>query len=92
MRPTGRSERNGQSWVDRKYAPEYRQTIWGYCLHLPGIQLEVPLLARELVDIHKQYIWRFPACPEDRLVGSKVLVPERGPNFVPKAADIVDFT
>lgn len=48
-----------------------------------------PLLARELVDIHEQYIWRFLRAQKIDLSGRKSWCQSTDPDFVTKAADIV---
>jgi hypothetical protein len=47
------------------------------------------LLARELVDIHEQHIWRFLRAQKIDLSGRKSWCQSSDPEFVPKAADIV---
>ena len=48
-----------------------------------------PLLARELGDIHEQYIWRFLRAQKIDLSGRKSWCQSSDPDFVPKAADVV---
>jgi transposase len=48
-----------------------------------------PLLARELGDIHEQYIWRFLRSRKIDLSGRKSWCVSSDPDFVAKAADIV---
>jgi transposase len=48
-----------------------------------------PLLARELVDIHEQYIWRFLRAQKIDLSGRKSWCESTNPEFIAKAADIV---
>ena len=48
-----------------------------------------PLLARELGDIHEQYIWRFLRAQKIDLSGRKSWCESNDPEFVSKAADIV---
>jgi transposase len=48
-----------------------------------------PLMARELVDIHEQYIWRFLRAQEIGLAGRKSWCQSDDPDFAVKAADIV---
>src|SRR6185503_4413507 len=48
-----------------------------------------PLLARELGDIHEQYIWRFLRAQKIDLSGRKSWCQSNDPEFVSKAADIV---
>jgi transposase len=47
------------------------------------------LLARQLADIHEQYIWRFLRAQKIDLSGRKSWCESTDPEFVPKAADIV---
>ena len=47
------------------------------------------MLARELVDIHEQYIWRFLRAQKIDLSGRKSWCQSTDPDFVAKAADIV---
>ena len=48
-----------------------------------------PLLARELGDIHEQYIWRFLRAQKIDLSGRKSWCESNDPDFVAKAAEIV---
>jgi hypothetical protein len=48
-----------------------------------------PLPARELVEIHEQYIWRFLRTQKIDLSGRKSWCESNDPEFVAKAADIV---
>jgi transposase len=48
-----------------------------------------PLLARELVDIHEQHIWRFLRAQKIDLSGRKSWCQSTDPDFVSKAAEIV---
>ena len=48
-----------------------------------------PLLARDLGDIHEQYIWRFLRAQKIDLSGHKSWCQSSDPDFVPKAADVV---
>ena len=48
-----------------------------------------PLLARELGDIHEQYIWRFLRAQKIDLSGRKPWCESNDPEFVSKAADVV---
>jgi hypothetical protein len=54
-----------------------------------GFQLHGALLARELVDIHEQHIWRFLRAQKIDLSGRKSWCQSTDPDFVSKAADIV---
>lgn len=48
-----------------------------------------PLLSRELVDIHEQYIWRFLRAQNIDLSGRKSWCESNDPDFVAKSAEIV---
>ncbi len=48
-----------------------------------------PLLARALVDVHEQYIWRFLRAQKIDLSGRKSWCESHDPEFVAKAAEIV---
>jgi hypothetical protein len=48
-----------------------------------------PLPARELGDIHEQYIWRFLRAQKIDLSGRKSWCQSTDPDFVAKTADIV---
>jgi len=48
-----------------------------------------PLLARALVDVHEQYVWRFPRAHKIDLSGRKSWCESNDPEFVAKAAEIV---
>ena len=48
-----------------------------------------PLLARELGDVHEQYIWRFLRAQKIDLSGRKSWCESTDPEFVAKAAEIV---
>ena len=48
-----------------------------------------PLLARALVDVHEQYIWRFLRAQKIDLSGRKSWCESNDPEFVAKAAEIV---
>ncbi len=48
-----------------------------------------PLMARELGDIHEQYIWRFLRAQKIDLSGRKSWCQSTDPEFSAKAADIV---
>jgi hypothetical protein len=50
-----------------------------------------PLLARELGDIHERYIWRSLRAQKVDLSGRKSWCQSTDPDFVPKAADIVEL-
>lgn len=75
-----------------RYGPEHRQRILALldkpppagCSNWTG-----PLLARELVDIHEQIIWRFLRAQKIDLSGRKSWCQSTDPDFVPKATGIV---
>ena len=82
----------GDRGAEPKYGPEHGRRILamldqappaGYC------NWTALLLARELVDIHEQYIWRFLRAQKIDLSGRKSWCESTDPEFVPKAAEIV---
>ena len=90
-RMAGLSE-TGDRGNDPKYGSEHRQSILALLDKPPPAGYSnwtAPLLARELVDIHEQYIWRFLRSQKIDLSGRKSWCQSTDPDFVPKAADIV---
>jgi hypothetical protein len=76
----------------RKYGPEHDRRILVTLDQAPPpgySNWTAPLLARELVDVHEQYIWRFLRAQKIDLSGRKSWCVSTDPEFVPKAADIV---
>ena len=75
-----------------KYGPEQRKRILAMLDRPPPdgySDWTAPLLARELGDIHEQYIWRFLRAQKIDLSGRKSWCQSRDPEFAAKAADIV---
>jgi transposase len=90
-RMAGLSE-TGDRGNDPKYGPEHGQRILTLLDKPPPAGYSnwtAPLLARELVDIHEQYIWRFLRAQKIDLSGRKSWCQSTDPDFVSKAADIV---
>lgn len=82
----------GDRGAEPKYGPEHRKRILAMLDQPPPAGYSnwtAPLLARELVDIHEQYIWRFLRAQKIDLSGRKSWCQSTDPEFVPKAADIV---
>src|ERR1700733_7101862 len=90
-RMAGLSE-TGDRGAEPKYGPEHGKRILALLDQPPPAGYSnwtAPLLARELVDIHEQYIWRFLRRHKIDLSGRKSWCETTDPEFVPKAADIV---
>jgi transposase len=90
-RMDGLSE-TGDRGAEPKYGPEHGQRILALLDQPPPAGYSnwtAPLLARELVDIHEQYIWRFLRAQKIDLSGRKSWCQSTDPDFVAKAADIV---
>jgi len=90
-RMAGLSE-TGDRGADPKYGPEHGQRILAMLDQPPPAGYSnwtAPLLARQLMDIHEQYIWRFLRAQKIDLSGRKSWCQSTDPEFVPKAADIV---
>ena len=82
----------GDRGAERRYRPEHGRRILALLDQAPPAGYSnwtAPLLARELVDIHEQYIWRFLRAQKIDLSGRKSWCESSDPEFVPKAADIV---
>jgi transposase len=82
----------GDRGAEPKYGPEHCQRILAMLDQPPPAGYSnwaAPLLARELGDIHEQYIWRFLRAQKIDLSGRKSWCQSTDPEFVPKAADIV---
>ena len=91
QRMTGLSE-TGDRGAEPRYGPEHGRRILAMLDQAPPAGYSnwtAPLLARELVDIHEQYIWRFLRAQKIDLSGRKSWCESTDPEFVPKAADIV---
>jgi transposase len=90
-RMAGLSE-TGDRGNEPKYGPEHGQRILALLDKPPPAGYSnwtAPLPARDLVDIHEQYIWRFLRAQKIDLSGRKSWCRSTDPDFVPKAADIV---
>ena len=90
-RLAGLSE-TGDRGPERKYGEEHNKRILVLLDRPPPdgyANWSAPLLARELVDIHEQYIWRFLRAQKIDLSGRKSWCQSTDPEFVAKAADIV---
>src|SRR5438477_1856064 len=82
----------GERGAEPKYGVEHQQRILAMLDRPPPAgyaNWTAPLLARELGDIHEQYIWRFLRAQKIDLSGRKSWCQSNGPEFVSKAADIV---
>src|ERR1700692_676601 len=90
-RMAGLSE-TGDRGNEPKYGPKHGQRILALLDKPPPAGYSnwtAPLLARDLVDIHEQHIWRFLRAQKIDLSGRKSWCQSTDPDFVPKAADIV---
>jgi transposase len=90
-RIAGLSE-TGDRGAEPKYGPGHGKRILAMLDQPPPAGYSnwtAPLLARELVDIHEQYIWRFLRRQKIDLSGRKSWCQSTDPDFVPKAAGIV---
>jgi transposase len=90
-RMAGLSE-TGDRGAEPKYGLEHDKRILALLDQPPPAGYSnwtAPLLARELVDIHEQYIWRFLRRLKIDLSGRKSWCQSTDPDFVPKAAEIV---
>jgi len=90
-RMAGLSE-TGDRGNEPKYGPEHGQRILALLDKPPPAGYSnwtAPLLARELADIHEQYIWRFLRAQKIDLSGRKSWCQSTDPDFVSKAAEIV---
>lgn len=91
QRMAGLSE-TGDRGAEPRYGPEHGRRILALLDQAPPAGYSnwtAPLLARELVDIHEQYIWRFLRAQKIDLSGRKSWCESTDPEFVPKAAEIV---
>lgn len=90
-RLAGLSE-TGERGAEAKYGPEHDRRILALLDRPPPAgyaNWTAPLMARELVDIHQQYIWRFLRARKIDLSGRKSWCQSNDPDFASKAADIV---
>lgn len=91
QRMAGLSE-TGDRGAEPRYGPEHGRRILAMLDQTPPAGYSnwtAPLFARELLDIHEQYIWRFLRAQKIDLSGRKSWCESTDPEFVPKAADIV---
>lgn len=91
QRMAGLSEA-GDRGAEPRYGAEHGRRILAMLDQAPPAGYSnwtAPLLARELVDIHEQYIWRLLRAQKIDLSGRKSWCESTDPEFVPKAADIV---
>jgi len=82
----------GDRGAERKYGPEHDRRILAALDQAPPAGYSnwtAPLLARELVDVHEQYIWRFLRARKIDLSGRKSWCQSSDPDFVPKTVEIV---
>src|SRR6201989_864338 len=82
----------GDRGAEAKYGTEHQQRILVMLDRPPPAgyaNWTAPLLARELGDIHEQYIWRFLRAQKIDLSGRKSWCESNDPEFVSKAAAIV---
>src|ERR1700741_4082528 len=90
-RMAGLSE-TGDRGNDPKYGAAHGQRILALLDKPPPAGYSnwtAPLLARDLVDIHEQYIWRFLRAQKIDLSGRKSWCESPDPAFAAKAAEIV---
>lgn len=91
QRMAGLSE-TGDRGAEPRYGPEHGRRILAMLDQAPPAGYSnwtAPLLARQLADIHEQYIWRFLRAQKIDLSGRKSWCESTDPEFVPKAANIV---
>ena len=89
-RLTGLNE-TGNRGAERKYGPTHDRRILALLDRPPPdgyANWTALLMARELGDIHEQYIWRFLRAQKIDLSGRKSWCVSNDPAFVAKAADI----
>ena len=90
-RLAGLSE-TGERGAEAKYGHAHDRRILALLDRPPAAgyaNWTAPLMARELVDIHEQYIWRFLRTQKIDLSGRKSWCQSKDPDFVAKAAEIV---
>jgi transposase len=90
-RLAGLSE-TGDRGAEPRYGPEHDRRVLGLLDQPPPegyANWSAPLLARELGDIHEQYIWRLLRAQKIELSGRKSWCESNDPDFVAKAAEIV---
>jgi transposase len=82
----------GDRGAAAKYGPEHDRRILALLDRPPPAgyaSWTALLMARELLDIHEQYIWRFLRARKIDLSGRKSWCQSNDPDFVAKAAEIV---
>jgi transposase len=82
----------GDRGAEPRYGPVHGRRILAILDQAPPASYSnwtAPVLAREPVDIHEQYIWRFLRAQKIDLSGRKSWCESTDPEFVPKAAEIV---
>jgi homeodomain-containing protein len=85
----------GDRGNDRKYGPEQRRRILALLDRPPPAgyaNWTAPLLARELVDIHEQYIWRLLRTQKIDLSGGKFWCKSTAPILCPRRLISLAFT
>lgn len=90
-RLAGLSE-TGERGAEKKYTPAHDKRILALLDQPPPAgyaNWTAPLMARKLMDVHEQYIWRFLRAQKIDLSGRKSWCESTDPDFVPKAAEIV---
>ena len=93
-RLAGLSE-TGDRGAAPRYGPEHDRRILALLDQPPPAgyaNWSAPLLARELGDIHEQYIWRFLRAQKIDLSGRKSWCESNDPAIVAKAAEIVGLS
>src|SRR4051794_7176772 len=81
----------GRRGAERKYGPAHDRRILALLDRPPPLgyaNWTAPLMARDLGDIHEQYIWRFLRAHKIDLSGRKSWCESNDLDSVPKAADI----
>lgn len=90
-RLAGLSE-TGDRGAEPRYGPAHDRRILTLLDQPPPAgyaNWSAPLLARQLGDIHEQYVWRFLRGQKIDLSGRKSWCESNDPDFVAKAADMV---
>jgi transposase len=85
-------DETGNRGAEPKYGPEAGRRILALLDRPPPAGYSNwtgKLIARELVDVHEQYVWRFLRAQKIDLSGRKSWCESNDPDFVAKAAEIV---
>ncbi len=85
-------DETGDRGAEPKYGPEAGRRILALLDRPPPAGYSNwtgKLIARELVDVHEQYVWRFLRAQKIDLSGRKSWCESTDPDFVAKAAEIV---